>query len=193
MMRLIFAAFTLLFFTGFGGQPIAMMGIKINDAKTVLQNIKLKVVSSAEGMTKYSTANGNDFSLTVKNNKVVYMENDWRQNLSGETPLFSDFKFGKTSLKDIRKAFGTNGFTYERRGAYTTKTDLIEFNCFEFDSTNNEVLVIITKVPLSGQITEQNVGESLKLDAIIIAGEKYLDQIWGKAKTFDPNYKKIKI
>lgn len=124
--------------------------------------------------------------------KVAYMENDWLQDEKARQPLFSDFQFGITSLRDIRKKFGTNGFTYKKRLAFTTETDLIEFNCFEFDSPNSEVLVAITKVSLKANPTEKNVGDKLKLDALIITTKDYLDKTWGVEKLFDPNYKKIK-
>src|SRR6266542_6174143 len=127
-------------------EDISMFGIKINDSRKSLDNLKLKIVAKDENMIKYSTEKGNDFSVTFDKGKVVYMENDWLQNVKSREPLFSDFSFGQTTLKDIRGKFSTNGFTYKSRGAFTTETDLIEFNCFEFDSKNNEVLVVITKV-----------------------------------------------
>lgn len=144
-------------------------------------------------MIKYKTENGNDFSVTLERNKVVYMENDWLQGKSNSQPLFSNFSFGQTTLRDIRNTFSTNGFTYKGRAAFTTKTDLIEFNCFEFDSKNNEVLVTITKVSLQEDVTQENVASKLKLDALIIADKAYLDKTWGTEKVFDPNYKKIKL
>jgi len=64
------------------------------------------------------------------------------------------------------------------------------FNCFEFDSKNNEILVTITKILLDEDVTEENVARKLKLDALIIADKTYLDKTWGKDKVFDMNYKK---
>ena len=81
----------------------------------------------------------------------------------------------------------------ENMSEFVTETHLIMFNCFEFDSKNNEILVTITKIPLDEEdITLENVASKLKLDALIIAYKAYLDKIWGNAKTFDPNYKKTK-
>ena len=171
---------------------ISMLGFKINDTKSSLDNVKLKVVAKENDMIKYRTENGNDFSITLEKGIIVYMENDWLQDDKGRQPLYSNFKFGQTSLSDIRKKFDTNGFTYKNRGPFTTKTDLIEFNCFEFDSPNNEILVLITKVSLKADVTEKNVADKLKLDAMIIADKGYLDRTWGKEKILDPNYKKIK-
>lgn len=120
------------------------------------------------------------------------MENDWLQDAKSRQPLFSDFSFGQTTLKDVRNKFSTNGFTYKSRSAFKTDTHLIMFNCFEFDSKNNEILVTITKISLDENVTEENVASKLKLDALIIADKTYLDKTWGKDKVFDNNYKKIK-
>jgi hypothetical protein len=171
---------------------ISMLGIKIIDTKESLANIKLEIVAKDKDMVKYKTENSNDFSVTLDNDKVVYMENDWLQDVNSRLPLFSDFTFGKTTLKDIRSKFSTNGFTFKNRGYFKTETDLIMFNCFEFDSKNNEVLIAITKISLKEDVTEETVASKLKLEALIIADAEYLDRTWGKDKVFDTNYKKIK-
>lgn len=170
---------------------IAMLGIKINDPKKVLENVKLEQIAMDENTQKFRTENGNDFSVTVDKGKVVFMENDWLQGEKGVKPLFSNFRFGETSLKDIRAKFSTNGFTYKSQSMIPTKTHVILFNCFEFDSENNEVLVTITKVPIKEDITEKNLAVKAKLDALIIADLNYLDKIWGKDKAYDPQFKKI--
>ena len=174
------------------GSDISMLGIKINDTKNSLDKVKLKVIAKEEGMVKFKPENGNELSITIENGKIVYMENDWLQDERNTQPLYSDFSFGKTTLRDIRNKFGTNGFAYASRRAVTTETDLIEFNCFEFDSPNNEVLVMITKVSVKEKVTNENIADKLKLDALIIAEKKYLDAAWGTDKTLDTNYKKIK-
>ncbi|MBK8244232.1 MAG: hypothetical protein IPK88_12465 [Saprospiraceae bacterium] len=94
---------------------ISMAGIKINDSKTSLSNLKLKLVANENNMAMYKTDNGNDFSITFDKGKVVYMENDWLQDIKSNKPLFSDFYFGQTTLKDIRNKFSTNGFTYRSK------------------------------------------------------------------------------
>jgi hypothetical protein len=170
---------------------ISMLGIKINDSKKSVENLTLEIVSNEKDMVKYKTENGNDFSVTFDKDKVVYMENDWLQDAKSRKPLFSEFSFGQTTLKDIRSKFSTNGFTYKSRSAFRTDTHLIMFNCFEFDSKNNEILVTITKISLDEEVTEENVASKLKLDALIIADKAYLDKTWGKDKVYDKNYKKI--
>jgi hypothetical protein len=189
-MKLIFSTIILLILFFFS-KDIAMLGVKINDNQKSLDKLKLEIVAKEDNMIKYKTENNNDFSVTTENGKVVYMENDWLQDPGSRQPLFSNFTFGKTTLKEIRDKFDTNGFTYKSRGSFTTETDLITFNCFEFDSKNNEILVTITKVSLSEAVTEENVASKLKLDALIIADKSYLDKIWEKEKIYDTNFKKI--
>jgi hypothetical protein len=171
---------------------ISMLGLKIGSNRKSLDNIKLKVIAKEDDMVKFQTSGGNELSVTCEHGKIVYMENDWLQNPKARQPLFSDFQFGRTTLREIRKKMGTNGFTYKSRTAFNTDKDLIEFNCFEFDSPNNEILVTITKIALNVNVTEDNVADNLKIDAIIIADKSYCDRQWGSDKLYDENYKKIK-
>jgi hypothetical protein len=169
-----------------------MAGIKINDPSIVLKNLKLEPKATSGDFHKYKTNNGNDLSITSENGKIVYIENDWLHGARGLIPLYSDFEFGKTSLDDIRNKFGTNGFSYNKTALVSTETDVIMFNCFEFDSPNKEILVMVTKIPLEAKANLENIGRIAKLDAVILAKKEYLDKIWGTKKVYDPNYKKIK-
>jgi len=173
---------------------ISILGIKIHDKESSLKKIKLDTVAVDEGMIKFRTENGNDLSFTMKKGKIVYMENDWLHEANGKKPLFSGFRFGETSLRDIRKTLGTNGFTHTDHAAFTSETELIEFNCFEFDSPNNEIFATVTTCPLDTSITESTIADSLKLAAVIICDKGYLDNIWGEKKVYDDkgHYKKIK-
>jgi hypothetical protein len=171
---------------------ISMYNLKIGDAQSTLEKIDLEVVARDADMVKFKTKDGNDFSVTSENGKIVYMENDWLQDPNAAKPLYSNFEFGKTSLADIRKAFGNNGYTYQSRGPFVAGNDVILFNSFEFESPNNEVLTVVTKVAIGDDVTEENIAARAKLDAIIIADSKYLESTWGAEKLFDPAYKKIK-
>jgi hypothetical protein len=172
---------------------ISMLGVKIHDPEKSITQVKLGQVSKEKNMVKFKTENGNDFSITTENGKVVYMENDWLQNPKSREALITDFQFGKTTLKDIRARFGTNGYTYKSNAVFTTNTHLVMFNCFELESENEEILVTITKIALNEGVTEENVARKLTLDAIILADKNYLDKIWGKEKTYDTKRKKVKL
>src|SRR5690554_5991091 len=173
-------------------QEISMLGIKINDDATKIMDINLEVIGREINIIKYRTENGNDFSITYEYGKIVYMENDWSQEANGIQPLFSEFSFGKTSVADIKSKFSSYGYFYENKQFIETDEGYITFNCFEFDSGNNEVLVLISKLYLDEESTDKKTNDrDFKLDAVIIADKGYLDRIWGKDKSFYDNYKKI--
>lgn len=46
-----------------------MFGIKINDSRKSLDNLKLTVIAKDENMIKYRTENDNDFSVTFDKGK----------------------------------------------------------------------------------------------------------------------------
>ena len=187
--------FSLVFFLSVipASTEISMLGVQIHDPEKSIAQVKLGQVSKEKNMVKFKTENGNDFSITTENGKVVYMENDWLQHPESRGALITDFQFGRTTLKDIRARFGTNGYTYKSNAAFTTDRHLVMFNCFELDSKNEEVLVTITKIALNEEVTESNVASKLTLDALILADKSYLDKIWGKEKTYDTKRKKVKL
>jgi hypothetical protein len=187
--------FSLLFFLSVipASTEISMLGVKIHDSEKSMTEVKLDQVSKEKNMVKFKTENGNYFSITTEKGKVVYMENDWLQHPKGRGALITDFQFGRTTLKDIRARFGTNGYTYKSNAAFTTNTHLVMFNCFELDSENEEILVTITKIALNEEVTESNVASKLTLDALILADKSYLDKIWGKEKTYDAKGKKVSL
>jgi hypothetical protein len=179
-------------FSGGTGCP-SMGGIRIGDEQKVLEAMKLRVMVKEDGMTKYRTANGNDLSITVENSKVVYLENDWSHVDAGAEPLISGFRFGITSLKEVREKFGTNGFAYVERPTLKTEEHAITFNCFELEGCEGQVLVVICRVPLSADVSEANIAAQLKVDAFILADSKYLGELWGEERILDPNYRKVRL
>jgi hypothetical protein len=173
---------------------ISMLGLKIHDSQKVLENIKVKLIYKDSIKTKYRTDNGNNFSVIIKNGQIVFMENEWLFLKNGKTPLITKFKFGETSVKEIKKVFGTNGFVYKKRLFIKTESDMVQYYYFEIDSPNNEILALETKVWLDNpKLTWYNIEEYLILDDIIIADKEYLDEIWGSDKEYFDVIKKIKI
>ena len=68
-------------------------------------------------MTKWVLPNGNDLSVTYNSetDRIVYMEVDWCKKKSALSTGLAKKQFGTTSLRDIRKTFKSNGFTYADR------------------------------------------------------------------------------
>ena len=179
---------------------VSMLGLQIGSSSKEIDNIKLKIIAEDNPnesilIKKFRTNNGNDFSVTAVNGMVVYLENDWLHQADGTEPLITNFTFGETTLKEIRQTFGSNGFAYVKFFGTTTETDIIMLNCFEIDSPNDEILVVVTKLPLSIAKTYKtnNVTDHLKLEALILSNSEYLGAIWGDEKTYDDGYKKIKL
>jgi hypothetical protein len=169
----------------------SMHNIEIGDPISKLDKISLEKIAEAKYSIKYKTPNGNYFSITHHNGKIVFMENDWSDNEKGKIPLSSSFVFGKTSLQDIRTSFRSNGFIHNNVNLATDE-DVITFNCFGLNSLKDEVIVFITKaIKVEISKNKEKVDELLKLSSIIIAKSDYLDLIWGSKKTYDPKYKKI--
>ncbi|KGO93544.1 hypothetical protein [Flavobacterium subsaxonicum] len=190
-MKIFFALAALAFLTAFDG---SMNGIKIGSSEATVKKLTLKQVTHTEGMYKYRTDNGNDFSVTLEDGKVVYMENDWLQKPEGAQSLLPGLTFGKTTLRDIRQRFGSKGFVYAENQNMVTKTHLLEFTCYETTSLNNEVLVVVTKIPFSTTVGENtDVSRLLTLDAIVIAKADYLEFLWGAQKAYSTGYKKIML
>jgi hypothetical protein len=195
MLPLFFAIFSL--FPSFISADVAMQGIHIHDSDSKLEAIKIEVVASdftiKTPMIKYRTTNGNDLSVTTKKGKVVYMENDWLHEQSGNQPLVSDLIFGQTSLREIRTKFGFNGYVHKRHSYMKTKRDLVMFNCFELSTPKDVIFVTITAMPLDAEVTEETVADHLKLEALVLSDKKFLDEIWGAEKAYDATHVKVSL
>lgn len=181
-----------------GSYSLSMHNIKLGDSENVLEKINLKKLGYEElegmKMTRFLTKNGNHLSVTIDNKKVVYLENDFIDRVNGEKPLVTNFIFGKSSLNEIRAKFNSNGFIYNNRLYSETDTSLIAFNCYELKSIKKEIIVFVTAIPLAETpSTLQELGDLMKLDAIIISNEAFLDKIWGENKSFDENYTPIEL
>ncbi len=171
---------------------ISMLGLKIGVSEKVLETISLKVDEKFDELTKYKTPDNNDFFVAFKDGKIVSMENVWLGDSKATKPLYSDFQFGQTTLKDISNKFGSEGYQYKMPdNVVNPDGSTIQLNYFEFDSPNNEVFVAVTKPAQTSNIKEDVPLANYKLIAIIIADKAYLDAQWGTEKIFDKNYKKI--
>ena len=188
---------------------IAFHGVKIGTSAQSLQKLNLKQIdrsgSGAIKITKWALPNGNHLSVTYNSetDRIVYMEVDWCKKRSASNTGLAKKRFGITSLSDIRKAFKSNGFTYTNRAFHETPEELVCFNVFELKKTPNIIAVFITSISQeqqnrilvlkSEEEKVDRVSESLKLVAIAVGNEAYLDEIWGAEKIYDPTSRPIKL
>jgi hypothetical protein len=112
---------------------------------------------------------------------------------------FPGFKFGITALGDIRKANGSNGFSYQSRAMNKTEGELFTFNAYSIKNKQGLVAVFVTTIDtlkLREKLgikkpTHEDIDQNFKLDALILAEESYLDRMWGKQKIYDKESKPI--
>jgi hypothetical protein len=144
---------------------------------------------------KWTLLNGNDLSVTASTgNRIVYIESDWGGRTDDPECDLPDLKFGVTTLTDLRKRFGSNGFSFQGRGTGTETSDGVAlFNSYE---VGGNIVTFITKVSSEEYSRFKNSGQPwvvadhARLDAISIADAGYAKAEW-RARVYDPNYKKI--
>jgi hypothetical protein len=184
ILLVLFSTFT----TFFQETELAMMGVKIYDPKKVLDKIELTETATEKNRNTYRLIDGNNFSITLDNGKVVMLENDWMHKQKCTKPLISKFVFGKTTLTDIKKEFGTNGFGYFENFSKTSEADVVNITCFNVQSQGEEVLVVITRAPFRASVT-RDIESYQMLESIILADKKYLDKLWGKKRAYEEHIK----
>jgi len=167
---------------------IAMLGVRIHDPKKVLSKIPLIETATEKSRHTYHLEDGNNFSVTIDDGKVVMLENEWMHRQKSNKPLISKFVFGKTTLTEIKKALGTQGFCYEKNFSITNEADVVNITCFDMGSSNGEVMVVITKAPFRASIT-RDIQSYQALETIILADKKYLDKLWGKKRPGEEHMK----
>jgi hypothetical protein len=135
---------------------------------------------------KWNLANGNDLSITLDGaGRIVYMESDWGGNAAGRESDFQGLVFGVTTLSDLRKQLGSNGFAFKERSPLTEAPDgVVMVNSFE---VGNNVVTFFTKVTSDSSSFST---DRAKLVAISMADPEYAKIEWGD-RIYDPNYRKV--
>jgi hypothetical protein len=138
---------------------------------------------------KWNVANGNELSVTTNGaGKIVYIESDWGGRAESTQCDLSNLKFGVTTLTDLRRRFGSNGFGFKGRGAVINIVGgIVMINSYEIGTT---VVTFFTKItdPTESEDSAP-VANRAKLDAISIADPAYAASEWGE-RVYDPKYKK---
>jgi len=162
----------------------------------------LSKLGPVSGLEKYKNddvfrwvlPNRNLLTATVDpEGEIVYLESDWGGN-SDETGCdLAGLKFGATTLADLHKRFGSNGFGYKRRPhVMTTKDGVQLMNSWE---VGNVVVSFYTRISAADYAKAQASGagdaaDFAKLEGISMANTAYAKSEWGD-RVSDPAYKKI--
>ena len=185
------------------GQSIA--GLHVGEPASGLNKLNLKPTANDQTgpreSVKYTLANGNELSVTYENppGHIVYLECDWNRNPENAATDFPGFKFGVTTLEQIRIANGSNGFSYKSNAMNAAGGELFTFNAYRIKEKPGLVVVFVTALNIAElrrrrdkkEPGAEDVAKNLKLDAVILAEEAYLDGIWGTEKVSDKEPKPI--
>jgi len=204
MLRsLIFAlsacALIALFSAPAGCQSLA--GLKPGDLPSAVDRSRWKLIASDGAETfrqeKYRDPYGTTLAVAYdrQTRKALFIEMDWAGDPKGKDAAgVPSLIFGVTTLDDIRRTMGSNGFAYESNGGMIREEGrLVAFNAYELKDRPETVAVFITVLEigsLGGRIPKtEEVAKGFKLQSIILADMNYLDALWGEAKIYDPNNK----
>lgn len=180
----------------------AFHGVRVGAPISSLQKLGVTPAdrsgSGAVKVTKFLLSSGNELSVTYDSiqDRILYMEVDWNQKTAASKVGLGALRFGKTTLQQIRRLYKSNGFSHAKHIMFEIEKDIVTFNCFELKQTPTIIVVFITKLssatrnyietlPPEKQVVDE-IGQYFKLDAIAVADESYLDELWGYEKIYDP-------
>ncbi|MBY5370561.1 hypothetical protein [Rhizobium leguminosarum] len=130
-----------------------MSGVSVGGDRQQLVSIGSRpVATEAMGphtIEKYKLSGGNELSVTYHraSGKIVYLETDWGGETAEAFSDFEGFKFGKTTLSEIRTKLGSNGMSFKDHPPVTPTPDggLALFNSYEVNGSGN-IATFVTSV-----------------------------------------------
>lgn len=173
-------------------EKVGMLGLFISDSESTIEKITLEIMDEDSNSTRYQTVDGNSFSVTTRDGKIVYMENDWLGDPNNRAPLLTDFAFDETSYADIREVLGSGGFFYKAIVDMTLGDYQTLISCFEIKGKKDLILGLAQVIPLHERDLP-DAQQRMKLAAIILADVDYLNTIWGKERIYSPGYGEIEL
>jgi hypothetical protein len=176
----------------------SLSALKIVDPSSQLSSLgKPAAIDNENGMTvrRWIIPNGNELSITTDMaDKIVYMESDWNPGKDDTTACdLPGLRFGVTTLAQLRKRFGSNGFAFkDQAGQLLTEDGAVMLNSYE---ASGFVITFYNKVS-NKEVAQLNpesqgtIADHARLDAISIASPEYAKREWGN-RVYDPSYKPI--
>jgi hypothetical protein len=135
--------------------------------------------------------NKNQFTATVDaEGEIVYLESDWFGASDDTGCDLKGLKFGVTTLADLRKRFGSDGFTFRgRRGSIQAPDGVALLYSWEVDK---EIVTFYAKIStednarVRAEGSKETVADYAKLYAISMASAGYARNEWG-ARIAEPS------
>lgn len=175
----------------------SLSSVQIGDTSSKLSPLGKPASLEAEKdgtVRRWTLPNGNDLSATTdRDSHVVYLEADWNHTDANTGCDLPWLQFGATTLTQIRKHFGSNGFAFKgQAGQLLAKDGAVLLNSYELGNTvitfyNKVSNAEISKLNPEGQ---SSFADHARLDAISFASQGYAKAQWGD-RIYDPRYQQI--
>jgi hypothetical protein len=187
-----------------GTQAQTLNGIRIGEEITTASQFAGKptsrVVAGPHEEVRWRLPDGNKLALATDpgNGRIAYAEETWGGRPDGKPADFPGFRYGETSLADIRMHAESNGFAFVERLIDERPDGLCLFNSYEVEGSPGLVVTFVTKMSmrdtqrLKSKQQSVDINRAAKLDGIILGDARYLESIWGQAKLKGKNYKPIR-
>jgi len=187
-----------------GAQSQTLNGIRIGEALPSASRIGAKAIAKVPAgpheEIRWKLPDGNRLSLATdpEQGKIVYAEQKWGGRPDGKPADFPGFKYGETTLADIRTHAENGGFAFVERLIDDRPDGLRLFNAYEVEGAPGLVVTFVTRMPpkdarrLRKKDATVDINRSARLESIILADAAYLESIWGEAKLKGKAYKPIR-
>jgi hypothetical protein len=176
----------------------SLSSLRIGDPPSKLSSLgPASDLGTYKGMKlrKWVLPSGNELSVTTgPNGQIVFLESDWDGKNDDPACDLPGLHFGATTLSELRKRFGSNGFGFENRPPSIKIADgVVMINSWEVGTV---IVTFYTRIGLQdadrmkASQSNPSPADYAKLDAISIADAYYAKGEWGE-RIYDPQYKKI--
>lgn len=142
---------------------------------------------------KWDLAAGNAVSVTAspQTGSIMFIEEDWGGNAAAAASAVPGLGVGASTLADIRKKFGSNGFGFKSNAVTLRGEKIVSINCYQFAGKQNVVVALVTVLPISDVVGGMPQTGKGRLQAVILADLGYLQGIWGSDRLFDREYQPV--
>jgi hypothetical protein len=166
-------------------------------------NPKETKTSAGYTTNRYLLASGAELAVTfdISTSRIVALEESWAGNDNGPSAGFGDFRFGRTTLTDIRSRTSSNGILYKQvTPVGADQSGAINFSSFYDVTSSTNVVRFVTSIDraalgrLSNRYGERAyyyAGSAALLRSVTVATREYLEKSTGTDRVLDSRYTSV--
>ncbi|TAZ43704.1 hypothetical protein [Rhizobium ruizarguesonis] len=151
----------------------------------------------------YHLPSGIDFSATfeISTGRLVALGKSWAGAGNGPPAGFGDFRFGKTTLSDIKLRAASSGILYNKVSPVSSSSSgAVEFSAFYDVAASANVVRFVASIDrgalgkLHDRYTDktfENTGSAATLRSLTISTRDYLERTAGNERVLDLGYKPV--